>query len=197
MEKKVLEILKKSESLLEGHFLLSSGLHSDRYLQCAKVFQYPEYSEILCKYLSEKINKVEKIEAEKVISPAIGGLLIGYELSRQLGKVNIFAERDGNGKVALRRGFEIKDGEKILVAEDVVTTGGSVKEVIELVRSFGGKVVGVASIANRGKDENPFDIPFIYLVKLNFKTYQPENCPLCKRNIPFTKPGSRKINGKN
>ncbi len=191
MEKKVFEILKKSESLLEGHFLLSSGLHSDRYLQCAKVFQYPEYAEILCKFLKEKIEK-KKIEIDKVISPAIGGILIGYELSRELNRPNIFAERNSTGKMDLRRGFEIKNGEKILVAEDVVTTGGSVKEVIELVRNMGGVVMAVSSIANRGKEENPFDVPFIYLVRLKFKTFKPEECPLCKENIPLTKPGSRK-----
>ncbi len=195
MEEKVLEILKKSESLLEGHFLLSSGLHSDRYLQCARVFQYPEYSEKLCKFLKDKIAS-SGIKADKVISPAIGGILIGYELSRQLSVPNIFAERDDSGKMTIRRGFSIKKGENILVVEDVVTTGGSVKEVIDLVENAAGKVVGISAIANRGKEENPFEYPFVYLIRLNFKTYTPETCPLCKKGLPIEKPGSKKkING--
>ncbi len=195
MEEKILEILKKSESLLEGHFLLSSGLHSDKYLQCARVFQYPDYSEELCKLLREKIFS-SGIKVDKVISPAIGGILIGYELSRQLSVPNIFAERDDSGKMTIRRGFSIKKGENILVVEDVVTTGGSVKEVINLVENAKGKVVGISAIANRGKEENPFEYPFVYLIRLNFKTYSPDSCPLCKKGIPIEKPGSKKkLNG--
>ena len=137
----VLKIFKETGALLEGHFLLSSGLHSPRYFQCAKVLQYPEYSELLCRQIARHFYTSE---IELVVSPAIGGIIVGYEVARQLEARNIFAERE-SGVMKLRRGFEIKSGERVLVCEDVVTTGGSVFEVIELVKNAGGKLLGVSS----------------------------------------------------
>ncbi len=182
--KKILveKILKEKDALIEGHFVLSSGLHSDRYVQCAKVLQYPEIAEQFSKVLVKKI----AARCDLVISPAMGGIIIGYEIARQLKVRAIFCERE-NGVMNLRRGFEIKKGERCLIVEDVITTGGSTKEVIEVVKSYGGKVVGIASIINRSELKN-FSIS---LLKLKIKTYKPENCPLCKKKIPLVKPGSR------
>ncbi|AAM24740.1 orotate phosphoribosyltransferase [Caldanaerobacter subterraneus subsp. tengcongensis MB4] len=190
MEKeKVLEIFEKLEVINKGHFLLSSGKHSDTYLQCAKIFQYPNYSEIFSRELAEKF-KGYRIDV--VIGPAIGGIILAYEVARQIGVRALFAEREDN-VMKLRRGFEISKGERVLVVEDVVTTGGSVKEVIELVRSLGGEVIGVGTIVDRSDGKIDFGVPFESIVKLQIKTYEKEECPLCKEGIPLVKPGSRKL----
>ncbi|MFH1540392.1 MAG: orotate phosphoribosyltransferase [Elusimicrobiota bacterium] len=174
--------LKEKDALLEGHFILSSGLHSNKYVQCAKVLQYPDIAEKLAKLLVKKLS----IHCDLVISPAIGGLVIGQEVARVLKCRAIFCER-ANGVMTLRRGFEIKKNERCLVIEDVITTGGSTREVMEVVKSYGGKVAGVASVIDRSNLKN-FTTA---LLKLKIETYKPEKCPLCKKGIPFIKPGSK------
>ncbi|WP_238988774.1 orotate phosphoribosyltransferase [Calorimonas adulescens] len=185
----ILEILRKTEALLEGHFLLTSGKHSDRYIQCAKITQYPEYCEEICKAMAKNFQD-EGVDV--VIGPAIGGILESYEVARQLKAKSIFAERE-NRILTLRRGFEIKEGERVLVVEDVTTTGGTTREVIDLVRSHGGIVVGVTSIVDRSGGKIDFGVTFKPLVIVDFNTYNPDECLLCKRGIPYIKPGSRKI----
>jgi orotate phosphoribosyltransferase len=182
-----LKILEKSGVLLKGHFLLTSGRHSGQYLQCAKLFQYPEYAEIITR---ELVKQFENTEIDLIASPAIGGIILGYEVARQLNVRNIFIERE-NGRMALRRGFKINKGERVLVVEDVVTTGGSVKEVIDVIKENEGEVVGVGCIVDRSNGKYSFDEKLISVIKFNIETYEAENCPLCKQDIPVVKPGSR------
>ena len=189
-QNEALEIYKKTGAVLHGHFILTSGRHSDTYMQSAKIFVDTDSSEKLCKALAEKLSD---IEVDLVISPAIGGILMGYEVARQLKKPNIFAERE-NGVMTLRRGFTIPQGAKVLVVEDVVTTGGSVKEVIELVKSLGGEVVAVASITDRSNGKVDFGVKYVALISMDIVSYEPEECPLCKEGkIELVKPGSRQI----
>ncbi|NLZ38311.1 MAG: orotate phosphoribosyltransferase [Firmicutes bacterium] len=188
-ETRVMEILKKTGVLLQGHFLLTSGLHSDKYLQCAQVFQYPEYAAELCQALAEAF-AAEKVDL--CIGPALGGVIIAYETARALHTRGIFAERDQEGVMTLRRGFTIEAGEKVLVLEDVVTTGGSVREVIDLVGAWGGEVIGVGSLVDRSNGKVDFGVPYHALIRFNVNAYRPEECPLCKQGIPAVKPGSRK-----
>jgi len=183
----VKKILKEKDALLEGHFVLSSGLHSNRYVQCAKVLQYPKIAEQFSKVLVKKI----ATHCDVVISPAIGGIIIGYEVARQLRVHAIFCERE-NGAMNLRRGFEIKKNERCLIVEDVITTGGSTKEVIDVVKSYGGKVIGVTSIIDRStRVIAKFIWRPVSLLKLKIEIYNPKDCPLCKKKIPLVKPGSR------
>ncbi|EGD52408.1 orotate phosphoribosyltransferase [Thermoanaerobacter ethanolicus JW 200] len=190
MEKEeVLEIFRKLGVINKGHFLLTSGKHSNTYLQCAKIFQYPKYSEIFSKELALKF---KGHEIDVVIGPAIGGIILAYEVARQVGAKALFAERE-EGVMKLRRGFEIKEGENVLVVEDVVTTGGSVKEVIELVNSLKGNVIGVGSIVDRSDGKVNFKVPFKSVVSLYVEAFEREECPLCKEGIPLVKPGSRKF----
>lgn len=189
-ETEILEIFKKTESLFEGHFLLTSGRHSDKYFQCAKVLQYPEYIEQLCSIIA---NHFKNNEIDTIISPAIGGLVVGQEVARQLNKKFIFAERE-NKNLTLRRGFSLNEGEKVLICEDVVTTGGSVFEVIDIVKSNNAKVVGVGFIVDRSNGKVDFGFPQISTLKMEVVSYLPEECPLCKDGLEITKPGSRKIN---
>lgn len=183
----ILKILEKSGVLLKGHFLLTSGRHSGQYLQCAKLFQYPKYTEIITRELAKQF---ENAEIDLIASPAIGGIILGYEVARQLNVRNIFIERE-NGKMALRRGFKINKGERVLVVEDVVTTGGSVKEVIDVIKENEGEVVGVGCIVDRSNGKYSFDEKLVSVIKFNIETYEAENCPLCKQDIPVVKPGSR------
>ena len=185
---RVLQILKEADVLQEGYFLLTSGKHSNKYLQCAKIFQYTKYSEELCKNLVEKF---QDIKIDLVIGPAIGAIQMAYEVSRWLGVKNIFAERE-NGIMTLRRGFTIEKGQKILVVEDVVTTGGSVKEVIDIVKNMGGEVVGVGVIVDRSGGKVDFGTRFESVISMEVESYEAAACPLCKNNIPLVKPGSRK-----
>lgn len=181
------KIFLQKGALLKGHFLLSSGRHSDRYIQCAKVLQYPEIAEKIAFQLYRRlVNKNKQLRVDVVISPALGGIIIGQELARQFKCRAIFCERE-DGKMKLRRGFAIKKGESCLVVEDVITTGGSTKEVIDVVKSSGGQLAGVAAIVDRS-DRKDFAIS---LLRVRFKTYAPQNCPLCKKKIPIIKPGSR------
>jgi orotate phosphoribosyltransferase len=187
-KEEVLTLFKETGALLEGHFLLTSGLHSPQYFQCARVLQYPQHAqklcwEIACNFMSEKVNMV--------IGPALGGIVVAQETARLLSCRGIFAERE-DGKMALRRGFEIKPNEKVLVVEDVVTTGGSIKEVIQLIRDSGANLVGVGFLVDRSQNRVQFDVPKFSIIEMNVVTYQPDECPLCKQGVQLVKPGSRK-----
>ncbi|MBN2572379.1 MAG: orotate phosphoribosyltransferase [Ignavibacteriales bacterium] len=184
----ILEIFKKTKALLEGHFLLTSGKHSNKYFQCAQVLQYPEYLNKICTLIYEYF---KLFEIDTVISPAIGGICVGQEVGRLLNKRFIFAEREDK-EMTLRRGFTLSPGEKVLVCEDVITTGGSVFEVIKIVKSYGAEVVGVASIVDRSNGTVKFESPQFSALTLEVIIYPPDDCPLCKENIPLMKPGSRK-----
>lgn len=185
-EKDILKILSDSGALLSGHFLLRSGLHSDRFFQAALVLQFPDKAEALCKALAKKF---DGIKVDAVLSPAIGGLIVGQEVAKFAGCRAIFAEKE-NDNLVLRRGFSITPGEKILIAEDVVTKGGRVSQCIELAKSFDADVVGVAVIVDRSESVS-FGVPFQSLLKLNLQTFEPSECPLCKSGIPLVKPGSK------
>lgn len=193
-EREVLEIFQKSGALFSGHFRLSSGLHSGKYLQCALVLQYPDLAEKLCNQLASRLElRGSKIDA--VISPAIGGIIVGQEVAKVLGCRAIFCERE-EGKMKLRRGFEIRKEERVVVVEDVITTGSSVKEIVEIVQGMGGKVEGIGVIVDRSKpslsDELvTLNLPLNSLLRIDIETYSPEECPICKKGIPLQKPGSR------
>lgn len=188
-EEEILEIFKTTGALLEGHFLLTSGRHSNVYFQCAKVLQYPGYTEKICSIISENFKDTE---IDTVIAPAIGGIIVGQEVARQLNKRFIFAEREDK-KLTLRRGFSLKEGERVLVCEDVVTTGGSVFEVIDIVNNSGALVVGVGYIVDRSNGKVRFGYPQMSTVRMDVVSYLPDECELCNKGIPFEKPGSRKI----
>ncbi len=186
---KYLETFIEAQALLEGHFILTSGLHSPRYLQCALVLQDPKLSGKLCKALAKQL---KDFEIETVIGPAMGGIVVAYEMARALGVRGIFAERKEN-LMELRRGFTIRPGERVLLVEDVVTTGRSSKEVREVVEAAGGVVVAVASLVDRTSGRDPgFGVPFFSLLKIDVPTYEPADCPLCREGLPLVKPGSRK-----
>ncbi|MDP3790487.1 MAG: orotate phosphoribosyltransferase [Candidatus Omnitrophota bacterium] len=187
-EKDVLDIFNKQNALLTGHFKLSSGLHSEKYLQCALVLQYPDIAQKLSVELAKKFSKTK---IDLVVGPALGGVTFAYEVARALGVRGLFTERQ-EGKMVLRRGFSIGKGEKVLVVEDVVTTGGSTKEVIDVVKSCGADVVGVGSVIDRSSAAIDFGVPFYALAKVRVETFEETGCPLCKKNVPVTKPGSRK-----
>ena len=186
-QKEILEIFKNTGAFLKGHFRLSSGLHSAEYLECARVLEHPEYAERLCKMLAEKFIPAKP---DVVIAPALGGILVSYEVARALKLKSLFTERV-NGKMTLRRGFEISKNDKVLIVEDVVTTGLSTQEVIETVRSFGSAIIGVGCLVDRSGGKIDFGAPFKSLLTLDIPTFKPENCLLCKDNTPLTKPGSR------
>ncbi|KUO69828.1 MAG: orotate phosphoribosyltransferase [Clostridia bacterium BRH_c25] len=183
------EILEKTGVLQTGHFLLTSGKHSNKYMQCAKIFQHPDISAEISKALAEKY---DGYDIDIVIGPAVGGIILAYEVARQLEVRALFAERE-NGAMTLRRGFEIKPGSRVLVVEDVITTGGSVKEVIDVVRRVGGEVVGVASVVDRSGGRALFDVPFKSAMKFEIDTFDPEECPMCKSGSVAVKPGSRNL----
>ncbi|MFZ5973871.1 MAG: orotate phosphoribosyltransferase [Bacillota bacterium] len=185
----ILAVFKETGVMLEGHFLLTSGRHSDRYMQCARLFEYPLYSEMLCKELAKRFEG-EKIDL--VIGPALGGIIMSYEVSRALKVRNIFAERQ-DGLMTLRRGFKVRQGQRVLVVEDVVTTGGSVKEVIGLLDERGAEVVGVGVIVDRSAGAVDFGCRLESLVSMEVVSYPPENCPVCKTGMPLVKPGSRMV----
>ena len=188
------EVMKKFEdagAIQKGHFKLTSGVHSDTYIQCAQVMQYPGFMHNLCSELGRKF-RGEDIDV--IIGPAIGGIIISHVMAQVLGPWvrAIFTERE-NGKMTLRRSFEIKKDEKVLVVEDVTTTGGSVREVIDIVKSRKGKVVGVGVLIDRSGGRIDFGVKMKSLLTLDIKSYQPEECPLCKKGIPVVKPGSREL----
>jgi orotate phosphoribosyltransferase len=179
-------MLQQQQALLEGHFLLSSGLHSSRYIQCARLLMAPDLAEKACVELRSRW-KGEKPDV--VIGPALGGIVIAYELARAFGVPGIFAERE-NLRFTLRRGFELEKGARVLIAEDVVTTGGSAGEVVALARERGGKPVGVMSLVAR-TDKNPFDVPYASLATIIPPTWEAASCPLCREGGTAVKPGSR------
>jgi len=182
-----LEIFTSTGALLDGHFKLTSGRHSNAYFQCAKVLQYPEHLKTICSKIVEYFTDKR---VETVISPAIGGIVVGTEVGRQLDVKTIFAERK-EGKMTIRRGFVLRPGERVLVVEDVITTGGSVAEVIELLKETGAEIVGVASVVDRSNRRvNLADDQFSVLT-LDVVSYDPDNCPLCNAGIPIEEPGSR------
>ncbi len=190
MDKKEAErIFEATGALQKGHFLLTSGLHSSTYFQCALVLQYPEYLEAFCRDIVEFFTEEEE-EYDVVIAPAVGGIVVAYEVGRQLGVRSIFAERE-NGKMTLRRGFQIAPGETVLVVEDVITTGESVKEVIQLVEERGGFVAGVGAVVDRSGGKAKLGVPLFATYTTRAVTYKPDKCPLCMENIPLVKPGSR------
>ncbi|MFY9198997.1 MAG: orotate phosphoribosyltransferase [Acutalibacteraceae bacterium] len=188
---RVTEVLKEAGVLLEGHFLLTSGRHSNKYLQCANIFRNTKYSEELCAALAEKY---KDDDIQLIIGPAMGAVQMAYEVSRNFGCENFFTERDENGKMQLRRGFSIKPGQRVLVVEDVVTTGGSVREVVEYIQQNGGVVAGVGSIVDRTGGNIDFGVPFKAVYSVDVQSWYKDECPLCKEGkIELVKPGSRKI----
>ncbi len=188
----ILQMFKDTNAMMEGHFKLTSGYHSQYYLQCARLLQYPDLTFKLISELPQIIGEKILKNIDTVISPAIGGIQFGYLLAYKLGKKMIFAERKSE-KMEIRRGFEIKKGERLIVAEDVITTGGSVKEIIDICRSNGAEVDAVVSIVNRSENVD-FGVPYYYLVKFDIDKYSPDNCPLCREGIDIEYPGSKKNN---
>ncbi len=195
-------IYKEAEALLEGHFILSSGNHSNRYLQSAKVLEDPKRATLLAQALAEMIRK-SGIKVDTVCAPALGGILAGYELARALGVRSIFVERK-EGSMELRRGFEVSKGEKVIICEDIITTGGSAMEASTIIESLGADVVAFASLANRGFCQRegsdispkkecklPTNKPLFALDDFTFEMFTPEECPLCKEGSQAIKPGSR------
>ena len=183
----VLDMFRKSGALLEGHFRLTSGLHSDRYFQSALVLQYPEFASALGEALGERLTH---LQGTAVLSPALGGIVIGQEVARALGVRALFVERQ-EGALTLRRGFTLSDADRVLVVEDVLTTGGSTRETAAVAQAHGAQVIGAAVIVDRGADPARLNLPLQALVKLEVPTYSPDVCPLCAKNVPVVKPGSR------
>jgi orotate phosphoribosyltransferase len=188
----VLDLFRRSGALLEGHFRLTSGLHSPGYLQCALVLAQPESAERLGRAIAER---VAAVRATVVLSPAIGGIVIGHEVGRALGVRALFAERQ-DGQLTLRRGFTLSERDRVLVVEDVLTTGGSTRETMAVAKAAGAQVVGAASIVNRSGGPGSgvkFEVPLESLLDYSLPTYEPENCPLCAKGLPVVKPGSRQV----
>ena len=188
------EVMRKFEeagAIQKGHFKLTSGVHSDIYIQCAQVMQYPEFMNNLCSELGKKFRGDD---VDVIVGPAVGAIIMAHVMARVLGPWvrAIFTERE-NGKMTLRRSFKIKKGEKVLVVEDVTTTGSSVKEVIAIVKERQGKVVGVGALIDRSGGKIDFGVKTQSLLTLDIKTYLPEVCPLCQKGIPAVKPGSRDL----
>jgi len=200
---KVIELLRESGAMLEGHFLLSSGRHSDKYFQCAKLLQYPDKAQAAFEEAAANIYediKSGKIKVDVVAGPAMGGIIAAWEITRQLGiklgksMPSIFTERDDNGKMTLRRGFELTPGMNVLIVEDVITTGKSFLECSDALEAAGAKVTALSCVVDRraeGAQETPW--PFYPAVKLAAETWDPSECALCKQGVPVVKPGSRKI----
>lgn len=183
-----LTIMKQCEAFLEGHFLLSSGRHSGGYCQCAKLLRYPALAE---QVLSSVTAQVKNLPVTKICGPAMGGILVSYELARQLGAESLFTERK-DGEMQLRRGFSAGPGDKILIAEDVITTGKSTMETVKVLTGLGAEVIGAACIVDRRAQDCDFPLPVYAALKLTIDSYEPEDCPLCRAgNLPLEKPGSR------
>ena len=191
----LLDLFRKSGALLEGHFRLTSGLHSPGYLQCALVLQHPDAAEGLGAAIAER---TRNLRPTVVLSPALGGIVIGQEVARALGIRAIFAERQ-DGALTLRRGFMIAETDRVLVVEDVLTTGGSTRETMQVATAAGGRVVGAASIVDRSNPStaagraDAFEVPYVGLLQVDLPTYEPERCPLCAQGLPVVKPGSRPV----
>jgi orotate phosphoribosyltransferase len=191
---RVLDLFEQTGAYLRGHFRLSSGLHSSGYLQSALVLQYPEHAEVLGRRLAGALSSLTAtLKIGAVISPALGGLIIGHEVARATGVRFLFTERDAERKMSLRRGFTITPGERLIVIEDVITTGGSTREVIEVVRALGGSVAVAGSIIDRSGGAADLGVPGVALETLSVPVWPPEQCPLCLMHQPVTKPGSRPV----
>ncbi len=188
----ILNLFRSTGAYLRGHFRLTSGLHSSEYLQCALLLQHPRYAELLGAQLSSALKDMTRgLEIGLVASPALGGVIIGYEVARALGVRSIFTERDAGGRMVLRRGFSVVPGETAVVVEDVVTTGGSTREVVDALRSAGAQVLAAGSIVDRSGGAAEVGVPRTALVTLRVTAYSPEDCPLCRDGTPAIKPGSR------
>lgn len=185
-EKEVEDLLIETSAIMEGHFLLTSGLHSPRYVEKFNVLQKPVYTEKLCRAMAEKFKDAN---IETVVGPITGGILLAHETGKALGTRAIFTERE-NGKMTFRRGFTLHEGERVLIVEDIVTTGGSIREVIDVVKEHGGIPVAVSMLVDRSGGKATFgDVPSTALLHMDVQTYKPEECPLCKAGIPMTKRG--------
>lgn len=187
-DKEIKEAFAQSGALLSGHFILRSGLHSDRFFQCAMVLRFPDMAEQLCRALAAQVAASDIGPVDAVIAPALGGLVVGHEMARALGVMSIFAEKEG-GALAMRR-FEIERGKRYLVAEDVVTRGGRVQETIDLVLAGGGVVAGVAVLVDRSAGAVSFDVPLVYLQQMAPQVWEPDTCPMCKAGDVAVHPGS-------
>jgi orotate phosphoribosyltransferase len=189
-----MKLFEETGAYLRGHFRLTSGLHSPEYLQCAKVLAHPAHAERLGRELAEKLRELYGGGAlDLVVAPAMGGLIIGHEVARHLGTPFLFTERDAvSNEMTLRRGFEVHAGQKAVVVEDVITTGGSTKEVIRLLQSAGVNVLAAGSIIDRSGGKADVGVPRVSLQELHVVTYDPDECPLCREGIPVVKPGSRR-----
>jgi orotate phosphoribosyltransferase len=193
--KDTVSLLRESGAMLEGHFLLSSGRHSDRYFQCARLLQYPEKAAAALSATAERIRAdmaAGKLSLDAVVGPALGGILVAYELGRQLGLPAFFTERDDTGRMALRRGFEVEPGMGLLIAEDVVTTGKSSGESAAALESRGGRVLALACLVDRRAPGVSLDWPLYAAARLEAANWEAESCELCAAGIPLVKPGSRK-----
>jgi orotate phosphoribosyltransferase len=186
-KEEIRELLVETDVIQEGHFVLSSGRHADIYMQCAKVLQYPEHAAILAAEIAEKW---EDETIDVVIGPALGGVVLSYAVAEELGVRSIFSERK-NGEMKIRRGFELKPGENVLVVEDVVTTGGSVKEVLAVLEELDVEIVGLSSIVDRSNGQVKFNYDFKALLPVDIKSYKAGQCKLCEDNVPITRPGSK------
>ena len=183
-------LLRQEDALLSGHFRLSSGLHSDTYVQCARFLRRPDLAAPAAAALAVQL-EAAGLKPDVVVGPAMGGVVIGYELARQLRVPGIFTERDADGQMTLRRGFTIELGEKVVIAEDVVTTGKSTLEVAKVLRAMGAEVLAVASLIDRTGGKGGLDFPHFALLSVQAATFAPEGCPLCAAGVPVVKPGSR------
>lgn len=188
----LLDIFRQTGAYLKGHFRLTSGLHSPEYLQCALVLQHPNHAETCGRELAAAITALTGTSSvDVVVSPAMGGLMIGHEVARAFGVRHIFTERDTDRKMTLRRGFSLQPGERAVVIEDVITTGGSTLEVVELLKAAGAEVVAAGSVIDRSGGKADVSVPRVALVTLNVTAYNPAECPLCEQGLPVVKPGSR------
>jgi orotate phosphoribosyltransferase len=196
-ENEIKNLFKEKDALLEGHFQLTSGRHSDAYLQCAMILQYPNIAEKLGEALVARVREENAgipVRLDAVCAPAVGGIILGHVVARALNARAIFAEREGgDGFLKLRRGFAIKPRESVLAVEDVITTGGSLKEIVQLVQNSGARLTGIAAVAERSSVPVNFGTTKTVLLKLPLKDYAPADCPLCKEGLPIVKPGSRVI----
>ena len=190
----VLDLFRSTGAYLQGHFRLTSGLHSPEYMQCALVLRHPAAAERLGRMLAEELQKSTGEKIGLVVSPALGGLIIGHEVARALGTPFLFTERDPETrKMSLRRGFTVDPGEKAVVVEDVITTGGSTQDVIAVLQAAGAKVLAAGSIIDRSGGRADVGAPRLALATLQVETHQPDDCPLCRQGIPVVKPGSRPV----
>jgi orotate phosphoribosyltransferase len=193
MSSALMDLFEETGAYLRGHFRLTSGLHSGEYLQCAKVLAYPAYAERLGSELARHLREIESGKVDAILAPALGGIIIGHEVARSFGVPFLFAERDNvTGQMALRRGFEVQPGQAVIVVEDVVTTGGSSREVVDLALAAGATVAAAGSIIDRSNGRADIGVPRVALERLDVSSYEPNRCPYCAQGMPIVKPGSRK-----